>query len=117
MTLAGKLLYISQPGVSRLINELEQDIGFKLFVLRKSGMQPTPEGVLLYEDIEKHFIGLKELEGIPEAIKASHKGLLRIIAMPGVVNLLLPKVMHYYWQRYPKINVEITVIFCNYKVK
>jgi DNA-binding transcriptional LysR family regulator len=107
MTLAGKLLYISQPGVSRLINELEQDIGFKLFVRRKSGMQATPEGVLLYEDIEKHFLGLKELEGIAESIKTSQKGLLRIIAMPGVVHLMLPKVMKYYWQRYPKINVEI----------
>ena len=107
MTLAGKLLYISQPAVSRLIIELEQDIGFKLFIRRKVGMQPTPEGRMLYEDIEKHFIGLKELQRTAEAIRTSQKGQLRIIAMPGVVNLLLPKVMLSFWQRYPKINVEI----------
>ncbi|MBF0277921.1 MAG: LysR family transcriptional regulator [SAR324 cluster bacterium] len=110
MTLAGKLLYISQPAVSRLVNELEQNIGFKLFVRRKSGMHPTHEGKLLFEDIEKHFIGLRELEQIAESIKSSQKGQLRIIAMPGVVNLLLPKVMKFYWQKFPNINVEIESI-------
>jgi DNA-binding transcriptional LysR family regulator len=107
MTLAGRLLYISQPAVSRLINELEQDIGFKLFIRRKVGMQPTPEGRMLYEDVEKHFIGLKELQQTAEAIRTSKKGQLRIIAMPGVVHLMLPKVMRSFWQRYPAINVEI----------
>lgn len=107
MTLAGNLLYISQPAVSRLINDLEQDIGFKLFIRRKIGMQPTPEGMLLYEEIEKHFIGLKELKRSAESIRTSQKGQLRIIAMPGVVNLMLPKVMISFWQRYPEINVEI----------
>jgi len=107
MTLAGNLLYISQPAVSRLINELEREIGFKLFIRRKSGMQPTPEGMMLYEDVEKHFIGLKELKQTAESIRTSQKGQLRIIAMPGVVNLMLPKVMISFWQRYPGINVEI----------
>ena len=107
MTLAGNLLYISQPAVSRLINDLEREIGFKLFVRRKSGMQPTPEGIMLYEDVEKHFIGLKELKQTAESIRTSQKGQLRIIAMPGVVNLMLPKVMLSFWQRYPDINVEI----------
>lgn len=107
MTLAGNLLCISQPAVSRLINDLEQDIGFKLFIRRKTGMQPTPEGMLLYEDVEKHFIGLKELKQTADFIRTSQKGQLRIIAMPGVVNLMLPKVMIPFWQRYPEINVEI----------
>jgi len=107
MTLAGNLLYISQPAVSRLINDLEQNIGFKLFIRRKIGMQPTPEGILLYEDIEKHFIGMKELKRTAEAIRTSQRGQLKIIAMPGVVNLMLPKVMLAFWKRYPEIDVEI----------
>ena len=45
-TLAGKLLFVSQPAVSRLILELEQEIGFKLFERHKNGLQPTPEGKL-----------------------------------------------------------------------
>ena len=35
MTLAGKLLFITQPAVSRLTIELEQELGFKLFERKK----------------------------------------------------------------------------------
>jgi len=36
MTLAGKLLFITQPAVSRLVIELEQELGFKLFERKKT---------------------------------------------------------------------------------
>ena len=35
MTLTGKLLFITQPAVSRLIIELEAELGFKLFERKK----------------------------------------------------------------------------------
>ena len=48
MTLAGKILFITQPAVSRLIIELEEEVAFKLFERKKSGLLSTVEGLLLY---------------------------------------------------------------------
>ena len=56
MTLAGKMLFISQPAVSRLIIELEDEIGFKLFERKKNKLFPSAEGRLLFEEVEKSFI-------------------------------------------------------------
>ena len=107
MTLAGKLLFITQPAVSRLIIELEEEVGFKLFERKKSGLLPTIEGVLLYEEVEKSLIGIKQISKTAEAIKFLRKGQLRIIAMPAVTNLFLPEVMKTFWSQSPDINVEI----------
>jgi len=107
MTLAGKILFITQPAVSRLIIELEEEVGFKLFDRKKAGLLPTIEGLLLYEEVEKSLIGLKQISKTAESIKSLRKGQLRIIAMPAVTNLFLPEVMKIFWSQSPDINVEI----------
>ena len=70
-------------------------------------MFPSPEGRLLFEEVEKSFIGLNELSKTAESIKMLQKGHLRLISMPGVSNLLLPKIMSLFWKENPDINVEI----------
>jgi DNA-binding transcriptional LysR family regulator len=107
MTLAGKILFITQPAVSRLIIELEEEVGFKLFERKKSGLLPTVEGLLLYEEVEKSLIGLKQISKTAESIKFLRKGQLRIIAMPAVTNLFLPGVVKIFWSQFPDINLEI----------
>ena len=107
MTLAGKILFITQPAVSRLIIELEEEVAFKLFERKKNGLLPTVEGLLLYEEVEKSLIGLKQISKTAESIKYLRKGQLRIIAMPAVTNLFLPEVMKIFWSQSPDINVEI----------
>ena len=49
VTQAGKLLYISQPAVSRLIADLEEHVNFQLFDRRKKRLIPTVEAKLLYD--------------------------------------------------------------------
>ena len=67
----------------------------------------TDESQLFFEEVEKSFIGLSELKKAAESIKELKKGYLRIIAMTGVSNLMLPKVMEKFWSSNPNINVEI----------
>lgn len=57
---AARLLHISQPPLSRQIQNLENELGSKLFDRSNSGIKLTPEGKILYERA-KSIIALSDL--------------------------------------------------------
>ena len=50
MTRAAASLSISQPAVSRLIADLEYEIGFSLFRRRKGGLEPSADARALFAE-------------------------------------------------------------------
>ncbi len=93
ITSGAEMLHVSQPGVSRLIKDLEQTIGFKLFVREKGRLYPTPEGTSFYAEIDKTFLGLERLERVASEIREMRRGYLRIAGMPSVSLKLLPNII------------------------
>ncbi len=56
VTEAAHRLKCSQPRVSRLLQDLEDDIGFPLFFREKQRLEPTAEGKLFYKEIKEQFL-------------------------------------------------------------
>ena len=46
LTKAASVLKTSQPAVTRTIHNLENDLGCRLFIRSKKGMQMTPESII-----------------------------------------------------------------------
>ena len=52
VTGAARLLARSQPAITRLVQELEAEIGYALFTRNGPRVTPTAQGFLLHEDAE-----------------------------------------------------------------
>jgi len=69
-TKAARSMGISQPAVSRVLARFEQDMGLTLFKREGSGLVPTPEALLLGEEVERTCNGydglLRRAKGIRE---------------------------------------------------
>ncbi len=61
ITGAAKLLERSQPAITRLVQELEAEIGYPLFARNGPRVTPTEQGFLLYEDAERALAGLRRI--------------------------------------------------------
>lgn len=107
VTKAGKMLFVSQPAVSRLIADFENYVDLKLFERQKGRLIPTDEAKMLYKDVEKAFIGLKQLGNTIQSIKSLESGNLRIVASPGIANTILPIVISKFLKKHPDISVFI----------
>ena len=109
VTGAAKMLSVSQPGVSRLIGDLERRIGFRLFARRKGRLHPTPEGLNFFEELERSFVGMEHLERAAQEIKALRRGHIRIAAMPAVCLDILPGAIKRFLDRFPRLKVTFEV--------
>lgn len=98
MTKAAEFLGISQPAVSRLIADFQATVGFKLFKRGPSGAEPTPDALLLFEQVEKLFQGLEELSHQIHAITNLHVGKLTVAATNSHASGFLPTLLSRYKQ-------------------
>ncbi len=107
VTGAAKILNVSQPGVSRLIGDLEQSIGLKLFQRRKGRLHPSMEGVNFYEELERSYAGMERLQQAAQEIKDLRRGHIRIAAMPALCLELMPSAISHFLSLYPEIKITL----------
>lgn len=89
-THAGETLGLTQSAVSRLITQLEYEVGLRLFDRRNGRLQITPEGQHFYAIVEKVLAGVDQISATARDIRTLQAGILRIIAMPALGYGLIP---------------------------
>lgn len=93
VTGAARLLGRSQPAVTRLIQDLEADIGYPLFHRSGPRISPTSQGVLFHAEVERHLVGLSHLRARADAIGLEEPPTLAIAATPSLAIGVLPQAL------------------------
>lgn len=109
ITSAAELLKMSQPSVTRLIRELEEELEFKLFIRKKSGLEPTASAQRFYETVQASFIGLQDLKNAAINIQNFKQGTLGIGAIPAMGFGFMPEVVKRFKAQYPDIDLKLNI--------
>ena len=109
VTAAAQMLFVSQPAVSRILADLEEAVGFKLFARTKRQLVQTEEGKLFYEDVRKAFTGLDDLAKTAVSIREHKKGQLRVITLPSFAATLMPELIAKFSMAYPRLPISVEV--------
>jgi len=100
MTAAGRILHISQPAVTRLVRDLEQDLDLVLFNRKWSGVQPTAEAIELFREVEKYVGSLERVRDSADQLKKKQGQKLRIAAMSTLSVGALPEAIRRFRESY-----------------
>lgn len=106
---AAEILYISQPAVSRLLSDFEESVKVKLFERHKKRLLPTPEALILFEEVEKSFVGIEKLARTAEELRDFHRGTLRIVCMPALAQDFMSQVVHDFMTSHKGVAVTLQV--------
>ena len=95
VTAAGRMLDRSQPVVSRQISDLEDELGFSLFVRTRPTITLTPQGAEFYQDVRRVMADLQLLESRGRDIARGLSSPLHIVATSDMALGILPRVMRH----------------------
>ncbi|MEQ8319187.1 MAG: LysR substrate-binding domain-containing protein [Rhodospirillales bacterium] len=107
MTSAGQMMNITQPAVSRLIRDLEAEIGLALFVREGTTIAPTPDAASLYEEVERSFHGLDQVALFARDLKRNRSGRINITASLAPSFFALPTAIASFRHDWPDITVSL----------
>ena len=105
---AAKLLYISQPALSKQIHVLEKELGFPLFIRTRRHVALTPEGASLYREWNDLSKNLETSIYNAKIISNQASGRLAI----GCTDTfdygdILPKTIRKFSRTYPQIDINV----------
>jgi DNA-binding transcriptional LysR family regulator len=106
---AAKLLHISQPAISKMLQHAEQSAGFALFLRSKGKLVPTPEALRLREELGPFDEQLKRIRRLVTSLAHGAERPLRIAATPALAHHVLPQVMARWCRAFPQSRCELTV--------
>ena len=107
---AAEFLNVSQPAVSRLIKDLEAEVGFLLFDRRQGRVFTNDDGLAFYEEVHRAYIGLQRISRYAEQIRNRETGTLRIACLPAIGLSIMPKVIAEFQELYPGVRISFQVV-------
>lgn len=105
-TKAGNELFITQPAVTKQINELEHQLQTRLFNRHGNSISITPAGQILFRYAEQIFRLYGQLENELAQLADVTQGNLNIGASTTLATYVLPRILALFKKRHPDIQIR-----------
>ncbi|MPT22725.1 MAG: LysR family transcriptional regulator [Starkeya sp.] len=102
---AAKLLFVSQPAVSRLLAHTEQRLGFALFERIKGRLYPTPESRQLFREVETVYAGVRRVGELASELAERRSGILHLVSSPSIGHMLIPLTIARFRETHPDVKI------------
>lgn len=108
LTEAAKALFTSQPGVSKAIIELEEELGVDIFTRHGKRIRGLTEpGRVVLRSVEMIMKEVDSLKRIGKEFAAQDSGSLTIATTHTQARYALPRVVQAFMQKYPKVRLSL----------
>jgi DNA-binding transcriptional LysR family regulator len=100
-------LHVSQPGVSRQIQDLEQEIGFALFERSAKALKLTAAGKTFLTEARAVLQHAEDAVKRARAVTGGAQGEIHVGYAPSLTVQILPPALRAFQQEFPKVRVGL----------
>ncbi len=107
-TQAAQVLMGSQPNLTRAVNNLERELGCRLFQRSNRGVRLTPEGEQLFAHVQLAQLQLQAGESELARGRALESGFVSVAASETALHGLLLPVLRQFHLQYPGVRIRVS---------
>ena len=105
---AAEALFTSQPGISKQIKQLEEELGIEIFVRNgKRIIAITEPGKIVLSIAQRMLHDAKNLKHVGQEFGAQDTGLLTIATTHTQARYALPQIIKQFMKLYPKVQLSL----------
>lgn len=102
-------LGMSQPAATKLLRQVEEAMGARLFTRLARGMEPTPSGEVLVRYARQALVDFGFAREQVAALRSGLRGRLRLGTVPGALPQLLAPALAEFKRQHPRVAVSVLV--------
>ncbi|MCW3785234.1 LysR family transcriptional regulator [Plebeiibacterium sediminum] len=114
---AAERLFISQPGLSRQIKQMEDELGIKLFKRHNRKVELTEAGLYLQQELKNNFRQLDDLIHHAKLLNSGINGHLNLGFVGSAMQKVIPDLLMKFRNSHPNITFSLNEIDNNQQVK
>ncbi|MFH1754663.1 MAG: LysR family transcriptional regulator [Candidatus Latescibacterota bacterium] len=107
ITGASRELMISQSSLSIQIKQFENSLGHQLFNRRKTGVELTESGEIVYQCAERVYQEMENLKDLLEQTEHQVHGTIAIGTVNSIGIYMLPDLLKGFREAYPEVRIKI----------
>ncbi len=104
---AASMMSLTQPGVTRILQELESTLGAQLFHRSHTGLTPTTFGLAVIRRARGVLSDLQNINDEVDALRLGMVGHLRVGTIVSLAPTILPRAVAILKQESPSLRIEI----------
>jgi len=109
ITAAAASLRVSQPSVSKMLQQAEDRLGFKLFTRQRKRLIPTTEAEALFPEAVSAFAAIEVVQRLAGDLRAGRSGMLRVAVTPTLAHSLAPRAVAAFHAARPEAAVSLRI--------
>jgi len=110
VTGAAELLNVSQPAVSKTLQQAQRQLGMPLFTRVAGRLQPTAEALALWTEIEQMVRQLGAIQTLADNLHRGQDAVLRVATMVSLSQTLVPVALAALSRQRPRMGMELRAL-------
>ncbi|WP_337997607.1 LysR family transcriptional regulator [Oleispirillum naphthae] len=107
VTAAAAALRISQPAVSKMLQQAEEQLGLQLFIRQKKRLFPTAEAQALFPKTVSAFAAVDVVRHLAADLRAGRIGQITLAVTPTLAHSIIPLAIRQFRRDHPEVIINL----------